>query len=88
MTSGKSAMLSGQDEKDLEAADVARGKKKKRYDAIVAGTPLDADTDDSVKPTMRKGGAVKKMAKGGSTSKAASRGDGIAKRGKTRGALR
>jgi hypothetical protein len=34
------------------------------------------------KPGMKKGGAVKKMAKGGSAS---SRGDGCAQRGKTRG---
>ena len=33
-------------------------------------------------PAMKKGGKVKKYAKGGSASK---RGDGIAKRGKTRG---
>ena len=39
---------------------------------------------------MKKGGAVKKMASGGSTSKstsASSRGDGIASRGKTRGKI-
>jgi hypothetical protein len=34
---------------------------------------------------MKKGGAVKKMASGGSVSSASKRGDGIAQRGKTRG---
>jgi hypothetical protein len=37
---------------------------------------------------MKKGGAVKKMASGGKTSSASSRGDGIAQRGKTRGRMR
>jgi hypothetical protein len=36
---------------------------------------------------MKKGGAVKKMASGGSVSSASSRGDGIAQRGKTRGKM-
>jgi hypothetical protein len=36
---------------------------------------------------MKRGGAVKKMASGGSVSSASSRGDGIAQRGKTRGKL-
>lgn len=35
-------------------------------------------------PTMKKGGKVKKMAKGGSAS---SRGDGIARKGKTKGRM-
>jgi len=36
-------------------------------------------------PGMAKGGAVKKMAKGGSTSSASKRADGCAQRGKTKG---
>ena len=36
---------------------------------------------------MKKGGAVKKMASGGKTSSASSRGDGIAQRGKTKGRI-
>lgn len=36
---------------------------------------------------MKKGGKVKKMAGGGTTSSASSRGDGIAQRGKTRGKM-
>ena len=36
---------------------------------------------------MKKGGAVKKMASGGSVSSASKRGDGIAQRGKTRGRM-
>jgi hypothetical protein len=36
---------------------------------------------------MKKGGAVKKMASGGSTSSASSRADGIAAKGKTRGKM-
>jgi hypothetical protein len=36
---------------------------------------------------MKKGGAVKKMASGGTTSSASKRADGIAQRGKTRGKM-
>jgi len=36
---------------------------------------------------MKKGGSVKKMASGGTTKSASSRGDGIAQRGKTRGKM-
>jgi len=45
--------------------------------------------DATVKtPGMKHGGAVKKMAKGGSVSSASKRADGCAQRGKTRGKLR
>jgi len=36
---------------------------------------------------MKKGGKVKKMAKGGSVGSASKRADGIAQRGKTRGKM-
>jgi hypothetical protein len=36
---------------------------------------------------MKRGGATKKMASGGSVSNASRRGDGIAQRGKTRGKI-
>lgn len=39
---------------------------------------------NSMPPAMKKGGKVKKMAKGGSAS---SRADGIAERGKTKGCI-
>lgn len=45
--------------------------------------------DATVKtPGMKRGGAVKKMAKGGSVSSASKRADGCAQRGKTRGKMR
>lgn len=43
--------------------------------------------NEPLKLGMKKGGAVKKMASGGKTSSASSRGDGIAQRGKTRGRM-
>jgi len=43
--------------------------------------------NEPLKIGMKKGGAVKKMASGGKTSSASSRGDGIAQRGKTRGRM-
>jgi len=42
---------------------------------------------DEVGNDLKRGGAVKKMASGGSVSSASSRGDGIAQRGKTRGRM-
>ena len=42
---------------------------------------------DEVNNDLKRGGAVKKMASGGSVSSASSRGDGIAQRGKTRGKM-
>ena len=36
---------------------------------------------------MKRGGSVKKMASGGSTSSASRRGDGIATKGKTKGRI-
>ena len=43
---------------------------------------------DSDNTEFKRGGKVKKMASGGATKSAASRGDGIAQRGKTRGTMR
>ena len=43
-----------------------------------------ADVD---RPTMRRGGKVKKMAKGGSVSSASKRADGCATKGKTKGRM-
>jgi hypothetical protein len=42
---------------------------------------------DEVGNDLKRGGAVKRMASGGSVSSASSRGDGIAQRGKTRGKM-
>lgn len=60
--------------------DELKGDKKKKRDA--AGNEV-ADTD-TPQTTMRRGGKVKKMAKGGSAS---SRADGIARKGKTKGRM-
>lgn len=53
---------------------------------------VDTRGDYDYEPTarmmgMKKGGAVKKMASGGSVGSASSRGDGCAQRGKTRGRM-
>ena len=53
------------------------GLKEIGYDAPRLG-------NEPLKLGMKKGGAVKKMASGGMTSSASSRGDGIASKGKTR----
>lgn len=62
------------------AAHKALRKKKKNVGEPDAETTGDASTPE---PTMRKGGKVKKMAKGGKV-----RGCGIAKRGLTKGKMR
>ena len=45
------------------------------------------DANDERIANLKKGGATKKMASGGSTSSASSRADGIAQRGKTKGRM-
>jgi hypothetical protein len=51
------------------------------------GTNVRYENTDVSDMSMKRGGKVKKMASGGMTSKASSRGDGIAQRGKTRGKM-
>jgi hypothetical protein len=53
--------------------------------AYFSGVPLRGRRDEADNP-YKKGGVVK-MAKGGMTSSASSRGDGIAQRGKTKGTM-
>jgi hypothetical protein len=60
--------------KDQEIIDRIKGRKKP-YMTDEAGN------------NMKRGGSVKKMASGGSTSSASRRADGIAQRGKTRGKM-
>ena len=55
--------------------DTKAEKRRKRKEA--------GESDTSAEPTMRKGGKVKKMAKGGKVT----RGDGCAKRGRTKGRM-
>ena len=57
-------------------------KEEDKKKPVIPGAPA------PVRPTMRKGGAVKTYAKGGSVKSSASkRADGIAQKGKTRGKL-
>jgi len=67
-----------------EAADKEEaGKQKAAADRIASNAGRNAP-----QPTMRKGGAVKKYANGGSVkSSAPRRADGIAQKGKTRGKI-
>lgn len=51
------------------------------------GTRVRYENEDASDITYKKGGKTKKMAKGGMTSSASSRGDGIAQRGKTKGTM-
>jgi hypothetical protein len=62
----------------MAAAKALRKKKKKKKDGEPGG-----GMTAGAEPTMRKGGKVKKMAKGGKV-----RGCGIAKRGLTKGKMR
>ena len=66
-----------------DAADKEEADKKAAFDKIASNGGRNAP-----QPGMRKGGAVKKYAKGGSVKSSASRrGDGIAQKGKTRGKM-
>ena len=66
--------------------ELGMGKKKR---AGMRGRPTVEDImvaeEAPAGATMRKGGKVKKMAKGGSVSSASKRGDGCATKGKTKG---
>lgn len=62
----------------MMAIDAVKDKKKRK-----PGEPIDGGASEET--GMKRGGKVKKYAKGGSAS---SRGDGIAKKGKTKGKMR
>ena len=71
---------------DSNAAKIAKdASDKEEADKKVA---FDKIASNNGRNTMRKGGAVKTYAKGGSVKSSASkRGDGIAQKGKTRGKI-
>ena len=86
----------GPSQADLMAAYVPRYTPPMMAPRTVQGAqpqpyqPGDVDNSYPGRPNYKKGGAIKKMASGGLTSKVSSasrRGDGIASRGKTRGKL-
>jgi len=68
-----------------EGEDITSGLRKSPVQSMSPDMPVDSD------PTRmgyyKKGGKAKKMASGGKTSSASSRGDGIAQRGKTKGRI-
>ncbi len=61
----------------------ARDKDEEKEKEKKGTRPLVGEEGSEGEPTMRKGGKVKKMAKGGST--ASKRADGCATKGKTKG---
>ena len=60
-----------------------RDKRRKKKAGEPSAETMDGGMTPSAEPTMRRGGKVKKMAKGGST--ASKRADGCATKGKTKG---
>lgn len=82
---GKADSLAKTAADEKAASDKDAADKKAVVDRIAAST---AAGQAARQPGMRKGGAVKKYAKGGSVKSSASkRGDGIAQKGKTRGKI-
>lgn len=74
----------------LGLAGMLLGRKKAAQAGGMPGRPMAeevmvAEEVPVGSPAMRKGGKVKKMAKGGSTSSASRRADGCATKGKTKG---
>ena len=67
----------------MMAIDAIKDKKKERAAATAAEEVKAAEAEAQKKPGMKRGGAVKKMANGGST--ASKRADGCATKGKTKG---
>ena len=75
-------------EDSLKAARDAAAKKEEDDKKAAFDKSASNGGRNAPQPGMRKGGAVKKYAKGGSVKSTASRrGDGIAQRGKTRGKI-
>ena len=68
-----------------KGAGAGRGGQGGASNMDMARKNAGTDGYDEAGNPMKRGGRVKKMAKGGITSSASSRGDGIASRGKTRG---
>ena len=85
MQSGK-AMVDKQDAMAKRDASMKNYAPRRDPNAAAREALSKGQGDEAGNP-MKRGGSVKKMASGGSTSSASSRGDGIAQRGKTRGKL-
>ena len=81
--SGK-AMVDKQDAMAKRDASMKNYAPRRDPNAAARAALSSGDSDEAGNP-MKRGGKVKKMASGGSTSSASRRGDGIAQRGKTRG---
>ena len=64
-----------------------RGGASSEAAANMMDLPPYRENPDSYDMSMKRGGKVKKMASGGTTSSASKRGDGIATKGKTRGRM-
>jgi hypothetical protein len=88
ISSSKSLM--GSDRDNASAMSVNERIKKSLASAREGSGPTDSrSVNQRIKEAlgMKKGGAVKKMASGGSVSSASRRADGIATKGKTRGRM-
>lgn len=82
--------LMGSDRDNASAMSVNERIKKSLASAREGSGPTDSrSVNQRIKEAlgMKKGGAVKKMASGGSVNSASKRGDGIAQRGKTKGRM-
>jgi len=83
--SGKEAVDKGDETIRLDKSMAAYTPR--RDPNAAAREMLSSGSGDEAGNAMKRGGKVKKMAKGGSVSSASSRGDGIAQRGKTKGTM-
>jgi hypothetical protein len=87
----RSGQKSFDTETEFVPPDMSKYKPRRDPEALTEtnkpGTSTRYENTDTSDMTYKRGGKVKKMASGGMTSKASSRGDGIAKRGKTRGKM-
>ena len=87
----RSGQKSFDTETEFVPPDMSKYKPRRDPEALTEtnkpGTSTRYENTDTSDMTYKRGGKVKKMASGGMTSKASSRGDGIAQRGKTRGKM-
>ena len=85
----KKAMDKVQNLQDKDQNETVEVDNKKKPVKVIKAGDMSSETkgSGSSEPDMKKGGAVKKYAKGGSVSSASKRADGCATKGKTKGRI-
>jgi len=90
MMAGKEPRITSEEFSKMSSEDAVKGVGRPPRNTISEGRAVDKNLLNIYKrlnPGMKKGGQVKKMAKGGSVSSASKRADGCCVKGKTKGRI-